>query len=167
MAELKISRQLGVFMVVLASLLLIGCSAYQAPAIRVGSTAITQRTDEAVRLEVPIVLENPNSESLELLSYTYTVTVNGIRVYTGKRSAGAALGPWGTSHAVLPAVVRYDQVNWPEGRVPPGSQWSIQGRLLYVTPSELAEILMDLGLRRLTVPFSGQGELGSADGQTN
>ncbi len=143
----------------LAGSLLIGCSAYQAPVVHVGSAVITQQTDEAIRLEVPVELENPNNETIDLLTFTYTVTVDGIRVYEGKRNAGAALGPHGTSRAMLPAVVRHDQMPWPDGQIPTATRWAIQGRVYYMTPSKLAEILQDLRLRNLSVRLVGDGEI--------
>ena len=132
-----------------------GCSQYRPPAITIGPAAVVERTDEAIALGVELDLTNPNDEPLELREFNYAVSIQGKTVYTGRRAAEATLSAKGTKRLTLPVVVPVAQVpaTAPDGGIP----WSISGNLLYVTPGEIAELLLDTGVRKPKVSFSGKG----------
>ena len=142
---------------------LAGCSGHRPPTITVGDAVVTARTDEALQLEIALDLTNEGDETLELRELSYAVSIDGVTVYDGKRAAEASLSASGAKRLLLPAVVRFDAAPW-EGAPPSEAAWSIRGRLLYVTPGQIAEILLDTGVRKPRVIFAGSGRLRLAAG---
>lgn len=140
-------------------LLATGCSAYKAPKVRVGDATVVEIAEEALRLDILLELENPNIEPLDLRRVNYTLVVDGRAVYQGKRAAQATLSRAGKRTLTVPGVVRYDRVDWTPGTRPAEVDWSIRGELVYITPGELAEILLDTKLREPTASFSGKGRV--------
>jgi len=136
-----------------------GCSTYRAPSISIGQAELVSETEEALRLDIALDLANPNSEPLELIRFDYSVSIDGVSVYRGKRAAEATLSASGGKRLVLPAVVRFDQVPWQASGRPAEAAWSIRGSLLYVTPGALAEILLDTGVRKPRARFGGAGRV--------
>lgn len=143
---------------------LAGCSTYGPPTVTVGDAAIVERSDEAVVVDVVLDLANPNPEPFELLTFEYEFAIEGRRVYQGRRAARATLSVRGAKRLEIPAVVRFDR--WDPATDGPveGRAWSLSGKLLYVAPGEIAELLLDTGVRRPTVRFSGRGRLPEAEG---
>ena len=140
--------------------LLTGCSVTP-PAVRVSEATLIETTDEALQVDLRIDLVNANPDPLKLELLTYTFAIGGQTVFTGWRSAEATISAYGRRTPWIPAIVRYEQVDWVE--VPPSAEWSVQGTLIYVTPGQLAEILLDTGVRRPRVQFSGAGEVPLGD----
>jgi len=138
-----------------------GCSSYRKPTIVVGDALITETSAEAIRLDVGLDLANSNAVPLELIEFKYTAIVDGRRAFTGRRSAQATLAPESSTQVTIPIIIRLDRMEWT--RLPPTARWSVSGRLLYVQPGEIAEILLDTGVRRPKVSFSGRGEVRLAD----
>ena len=59
----------------------------------------------------------------------------------------------------MPAVVPFKRAGWTG---PPAQfRYEITGTLLYVTPGEFAEILLDTGLRRPKASFTMSGIVGT------
>jgi hypothetical protein len=139
--------------------LLAGCSIYQNPEVRVGEASLTERSSEAIRIDIPVELSNPNQEPLDLLRFTYRFAVDGRTVFQGMRAGQATLSARGERRLVLPAIVRFDAVDWDAGSMPESLGWSVSGSLLYLTPGEIAETLLDLGVRKPTTGFRGRGEI--------
>ncbi len=154
----QITRLMSLLLVFLCLSPLGGCSGYLMPKVAVGDAVLTDQTDEAVRLEIPVDLQNPNTEPLELLRFSYSVSVNGSQVYSGKRSAEATLAAGGGKHMILPAIVPLERMGW-SGGLPADASWTLRGNLMYVTPGEIAEILLDTGVRKPKVGFSGAGRV--------
>jgi len=141
-----------------AAALLGGCSLYSDPAISVTGVSLTERTEEAIALDVSLEMSNGNNVPLELLDFDYAFSVDGNRVFHGRRSAEATLGASGHHTVVIPVVVRYDQVDWKQ--FPPDRfDYSLSGHVQYVTPGELAELLLDLGVRRPRAGFRNSGRV--------
>lgn len=140
-------------------LALAGCSAYEAPELRVVSVGVSERSAEAVVLRVVIDAENANDVALPLRDVEYEVEVGDGgegRVFRGVRSAEATLRRFGTQQIEVPAVVAAG--SWPGE----GTPYVIRGRLRYTTPGEIAQILFDAGVRRPEVSFEGRGVIGAA-----
>jgi hypothetical protein len=135
-----------------------GCSSIRPPGVRVSEVAVVERTEEALTLEFGLDLHNPNGEPLELISFDYHASVDGRRVFEGRWAAQATLAPRGSNRLTIPAVVRFDRADWESSGVPAEAQVAVSGRLLYLTPGALAEILLDTGVRRPRVRFSGRGQ---------
>ena len=141
-----------------------GCSGFRAPAITTVDATFKEATDEALLFDVAIELSNSNADPIELLSFDYTVSVDGVEAFKGRRAAGATLGAGRTNRVALPAVVVFDAMGWDPQSLPPVAQWSIGGELNYTAPGEIAEILLDTGVRRPRVRFGGRGNLTIASG---
>lgn len=138
---------------------LTGCSGYRSPTITVTGAEVVQRTDEGVAIRFALDLANPNDEELELRQFNYSLTVNGKKVYSGRRAAEATLRAAGEKRLFLPAVLRYDLLGWDDRSRPSEVGYSLSGSLLYVTPGEIAEILLDTGVRKPRVRFSEAGRV--------
>lgn len=134
-------------------LLLGGCSAYEAPNLKVVDARVSERSTEGVVLMFTIDAENPNEEGLPLRSVDYRVSLDGREVFTGTRSAEATLRRYGTQQIRLPAVVALTE----PGAGETAANYRIEGTLRYITPGEIAEILFDAGVRQPSVSFSGEG----------
>jgi hypothetical protein len=132
-----------------------GCSSYKAPVVTVASARVTDRSDEATRLDVDLAVDNPNRDELLLEEFTYTVSVDGRTAYHGRRSADLTLGAGREQWTTLPAIVTAKHLAGGTGENP--VRWSISGELLYVAPGEIAELLLDTGVRRPKVRFQHRG----------
>ena len=110
---------------------------------------------EGLELNVLIELENPNQEPLPLDSLQYHVSINGSSVFRGRRSPESTLGARSRRTIALPVPVLYSRTGWDPAAPPRSFDVSISGTLLYVTPGRIAELLLDTGVHRPTVGFSG------------
>lgn len=138
---------------------LAGCSRYRDPSIALGSATLADKTDEAVALRLVLDLHNPNNDPLKLSQFEYDVTINGVKAYTGIRSAQATLASSSQRQLQIPAVIRYDTMGWTPGTMPPSIRFAVEGQLQYITPGEIAQILFDTGVRRPKAHFTGSGEV--------
>lgn len=130
-----------------------GCSSYDAPTLTVSSVVLADRSDEAVVLDVTLDAGNSNAVELPLETVEYTVLVDGRVVFEGTRSAEATLRREGTQQIVLPVAIRLSPDVPLSGEYP----YRIRGKLTYVTPGEIAQLLFDAGVRRPKVAFSQRG----------
>ena len=136
-----------------------GCSRFAAPQVTLVEAKLNEQTDVAIQLGVTVEVTNPNDEPVQLLEFDYRYAVNGAVVFDGRRSARQTLNPGSPRRIELPVVVRYDRAGWPDGQLPGSFQYQMRGTILYLTPSELAETLLDTGLRRPVAPFQSKGEV--------
>jgi len=136
-----------------------GCSAYQSPNIDVRSPRVTEKTGEAIAIAFPLRLENPNADPIELQHFEYALTVDGQTVYHGRRAAQMTLHRNGDSSVELPAVIAFQRVGWSAESHPAEVTYRLSGSLLYTTPGELAQTLLDTGVRRPTAHFSVNGAM--------
>lgn len=146
-------------MLVTAAAAVTGCSGFQSPKVTVSQPVVTERSDEAVVLSFDTGLQNPNSVPLELREMNYVLRVNGAKVYEGRRDAQATLPAEGGSTLMIPAVIPYSVTGWPPGSMPAEVRYELSGRLLYITPGQIREILNDSGIYRPTVGFHAAGVL--------
>ncbi|MEM8758489.1 MAG: LEA type 2 family protein [Planctomycetota bacterium] len=137
-----------------------GCSAYDAPSIRVASVEVADRSDEAVVIEFTLDAENTNDVALPLKTLRYTVRINGRPVARVMRSGEATLRRVGTQQIVLPAAVRLSDLR----DAGDDAAYEMTGRLTYVTPGEFAQRLFDVGVRRPSVRFTAEGRLDLSGG---
>lgn len=145
---------LAAVVLVATALLAGGCGFTQSPGAELGAATLVDRSAEALRFDVSARLANPNREdSLELRTVEYTVRLKDVGTFRGLRAAQVTLAPRSESEFRLPVVVPVD-------RLPAGARelaWSLDARLLYIAPGALAETLLDAGVRRPTLRFSGRG----------
>src|SRR5690242_10451031 len=82
-----------------------GCSSYVPPAISIADARVTDRTDEGIAVAFTLDAANKNDEALPLRQTTYSLEVDGQRVFRGERSPEATLRRLGTQQIVLPAGI--------------------------------------------------------------
>lgn len=160
----RIRREFILVILALAGMSLGGCTSYRSPSIQLVDVRMVDRSDEAAAFHFDFDLENPNEEPIELREFRYTLSVDGTRVYEGRRAASTTLQPGTTNRVELPAAIRYALVNWQASTLPESVEYRLTGTLVYVTPGELAEVLLDTGVRRPTASFSTAGRLTFAAG---
>lgn len=156
MAKLRIFGVLGV------GAALAGCSAYRSPEIEVTGARVAQETSQGMVIDFTLNASNANEVDLPLERVTYTVRLNGERVFAGTRSAEATVRRLGTQGFVLPAAIDLTTFDPPAGEVP----YEITGSVVYVTPGEIAQILFDVGVRRPRSTFRQRGTLDFGAGET-
>jgi LEA14-like dessication related protein len=147
-----------------AVLLSVGCSTATPPRFNVLGVAERERTDEAVVLDFTIGAENRNEDALPLERATYTLSLDGQRVFEGQRLARVTIPRFGEQRLVLPVVVPADLV--PVARFDGGGEmrYRLDGEIEFQTPGRLAEFLFDVNLRRPTAPLGLRGVLELEDG---
>ncbi len=142
---------------VLCLSLICGGCAYRSPDVSLQEVAVTGAGNDAVALGFVMELANPNAMTLELDQFLYALSIDGSRVYEGRRSADAALGPKDKRTVTLPAVIPYAAVGWTPGELPPQARFELKGHLQYKAPNQITQILFDTGVARPKARFAGQG----------
>jgi LEA14-like dessication related protein len=145
-----------IVLTIAASAVVGGCTTYEHPTIDITSARMTDATDEAASLNFGLHLHNPNNEPLTLLDFEYTMNVDGRQVFEGKRAAETTLAARGSKNVAIPAVIPYEAAEWLNG-LPPEARYQLKGKLRYLTPGKIFQVLFDLGVRRPTVGFSDAG----------
>ncbi len=141
-----------------------GCDTTRAPSLAVAEAKIVDRRPEATLVHLTLELTNSNLEPLPLVEFQYRADLEGRRVFESRRAAQATLRRLGTQTVVLPVVIPTDRL---EGGPPAGSGLlTVSGRLLYIAPGQLGEVLFDTGVRVPKVSFSEsvRVDFGAADG---
>lgn len=139
----------GVF---LAIGILAGCGIYSAPKLSVAEARLSQRTDDGFVIAFDLDATNDNAIELPLARVEYTVWLDDQRVFSGMRSPEASLRRLGTQRITLPAAISSD-IPIEAGE----AEYRLQGRLTYLIPGRLAEVLFDAGVLRPTVGFGDEG----------
>lgn len=147
-----------------AAAALCGCDATRSPSLAVADARLVERRPEATLVHLTLELTNPNIEPLPLVEFQYRADLDGRRVFESRRAAQATLRRLGTQTLVLPIVIPAERI---DGGPPAGSGLlTVSGRLLYIAPGQLGEVLFDTGVRVPKVSFSESVRLdfGPADG---
>lgn len=139
-----------------------GCSTYKDPSVIVTGARLAEITDEAVAIKFGLDIHNPNVEPLTLVEFKYDLSIDGQRVYEGVRAAESVLAIKGDKHVEIPGVIRFDKAGWQPGGLPASANYRLNGRLQYVTPGKIVQILFDSGVRKPSAPFAGSGEVNLA-----
>jgi hypothetical protein len=132
-----------------STLVLVGCSGTQSPALSVAGAQLKEHTDSAAVIEFAINAENPNDEPLPLQDVEYSVSRDGKEIFSGTRSAEAVVKRFGQQQFLLPAAFATNQPDV-------SGEYTISGTLWYVAPGALSETLFDQAIVRPTVSFSGK-----------
>lgn len=136
---------------------LTGCSAYKAPLFEVIAIEETARSDEALLLTFVLTAENRNDRDLPLEQARYRLSLDGQRVFSGRRSAEAVVRRFGKQTIELPAVVPADQFDLARFDAASELRYTLTGSVEYQTPGELAEVLFDTGVRRPKAGLNASG----------
>ena len=149
----------GRLLILVSLAVLTGCSSYRAPRITLASVSVAEITDEALALQINLDLQNPNTTALGLDELRYTITVDGTLAFVGRRAAGRTLSSLETRRLTLPGVIDFETIGWSPSSGPRQVRYSVRGALWYKTPSEIAQLLFDTGMRRPKVTFGEDGQL--------
>lgn len=136
-----------------------GCTMLQPPDLETHGAVLTELSDDAAVFNFRVAMNNPNDDSLQLLEMIYELRIDGEPVYEGRRAVQRTLGPRTEAAMELPAVIPFTRVGWTEASRPDSVRYDLRGRLQYVTPGYIAEILFDTGVRRPRVSFSSTGDV--------
>lgn len=129
-----------------------GCSLQPAPQISLVDARVAQRTEDGVVVEFDLEARNPGEVALPLKRVDYELLIDGRRVFEGSRSPEATLRRFGTQALRLPAVVGRDA----GAELISGTRAvQLRGRVSYVEPDKLSEILFDTGIREPSVRLAG------------
>ena len=138
---------------------LAGCSSVHAPRFNIVAVQETERTERAVVLGFTVEAVNPNDVALPLRRASYTLTLDGERVFSGSRIARATVPRYGRQRFELPAVVPADLIDPARFDRPGDMPYTLDGTVQYQRPGRLAEFLFDINLRRPKAPLHLRGTL--------
>ncbi len=138
---------------VLMVFVLTGCISALPPSVEVVGAEVTQQSPEGARVEVALVLSNPNNVAITLPQASYTVAVEDTGSYASVELPARVLGPKGVQSIRLPAAVVT------EGQDVSGRAWRIDGSVTYEPENYLRSFLTESGVPLPLVLFSGDGEL--------
>ena len=131
-----------------------GCSTTRAPISRFQTARVTASTPEAISLDVEFKLRNDNDEPLKLITYTYTVSIDGDAVYHGLAEAEQTIPSGSTVTSTIPAVIPRTYLQGRELIV-----WHLSGSLDYVAHGALAQTLVDAQLWQPSTPIAASDSM--------
>jgi hypothetical protein len=133
-----------------------GCSGYRAPKVEVASVNVAEATSEGVVVEFILAAANDNEDPLPLKRIDYTLALDGKKVFSGVRSPEATLRSKGEQRIRVPAVVRIG----PGEPAPTGTkEYTLSGRITYLEPGKIAELLFDTAVIQPSAGFSAKGSI--------
>jgi LEA14-like dessication related protein len=144
------------FLAIVPLALSAGCSSYTPPSMEVADARVTERTQEGVALAFTIDAANPNDDALPMREATYSLEIEGQRVFTGIRSAEATLRRRGSQQFILPVGIPASALT---GLTAGTVRYRISGNVEYVVPGAFAELLFDTGVRRPEASFADEGTI--------
>lgn len=144
----------GALLLVLVTLNLLGCISAHPPTVEVVGAEVTETGPDASRVEVLLMLSNPNDISLPLKQVSYQVSVEGAEPYAYVDLPARVLPPNGVQSVRLPAVVTES-----EGESLSGASWRVSGTVTYVPENQLRAFLTETGVPLPLALFSARGVL--------
>jgi hypothetical protein len=131
-----------------------GCSSTKPPRLSVTSAAITDESPDGLVITFDIAAANPNLAQIPLRDISYSLFLDGKRVFEGSRSPEATLARLAIQELRLPAAIPIDAEHpRPTGTVP----YRLEGTLTYIPPGKLMEVLYDSGIPRPTTSLVHEG----------
>lgn len=128
----------------------------QAPSCEVLGARVVETTEEATLLEVDLRWSNGNAQPLPMREAEYQFAVDGETVFSTRRAVGATIPQNGEQTISLPVVIPAGVLDV-SGAV--SATYGLSGVMVYEAPGQIAETLLDTGIRVPRVRFSGQGAL--------
>ncbi len=123
------------------------------PTASVEGVSIQDTTAEAAVLSFTIVANNTGETELPLRMVDYTLSIEGERVFRGRRSAEATLSRKDQQSVELPVPIAWDDLPVREVR------YRLRGRLGYTLPGIFWRAMFDSGLYRPDASFEYEGTL--------
>lgn len=149
-------------MLLLVSLLcqLTACSGYPAPGTSISSENITDKSNEATRVDFTLNVQNVNSQPLPLRNVQYRLTLNNQEVFTSLKAAQATIPQNGSITIIIPAIIPQNFIDKLHNLE--NVSYNLSGKLAYEAPGEIAAALFDTGIRVPSVKFSHSGSINLA-----
>ncbi|MBB6431644.1 hypothetical protein [Algisphaera agarilytica] len=132
---------------------LTGCISAVPPSLEVVGAELTQESPQGARVEVAVVMSNPNDVAIQLPEASYTLSVADAGSYAYVEIPARVLGPKGVQAIRLPAAIQTD------GQALSGKSWEINGSVTYSPENYLRSFLTETGIPLPLVLFSGKGVL--------
>lgn len=139
--------------------LLTGCTFIKSPEFGLVGVEQTERTGDAAVLLFHLEATNDNKRELPLRRARYWLTLDGEEVFRGERTAEATVREFGTQPFDLPVVVRADRFDLSRLDASGALPFELSGKVEYLTPGRLADVLFDQGLHRPKAKISVRGML--------
>lgn len=137
---------------------MVGCSGTTKPSATVTDATIRSRTAEAAVIEFVVETSNPNDIELPMRDVVYTLSLDGRRVFSGRRDAQATM-PRGREQRITIPVVVPMRDGGDRGVEPGVYGYRLTGHIYYSLPSQLADVLFDAKLSRPKISISDEGEI--------
>lgn len=141
------SHPVALMLCVLA-LILPACATRSGPTVEVVDAALTELTDAGMVIRFALDARNTSPDPLTLREIVYSLTLDGVVVFKGTRSAEATIRRFGTQTIDLPVAIPMPE-GPPRGQVP----YELIGSISYIPPGAFAEVLYDANLVRPTITF--------------
>lgn len=141
-------------LLIAAALQLVGCTSYTPPTFRVTQAYVTERSADATVLQVELDGANGNEIPLPLFDVRYSVTIDGERVFKGRRQPEATLPANGGQVITVPVAIPSEDIASLGTGPLTGRDLRITGDVIYVLPGSIAELMFDSRLRRPRTRFS-------------
>lgn len=147
-----LNKEIGVRIALLVAMMFcIGCAGVSKPSARVNQAVVAEQTAEGARLELVLVLDNPNDVPLPIRETRYRVEIDGVAdgfEFTDKTAATMPAGD--TQTLTLPSAFAGDLSD---------RAYQVSGAVVYETPGEFRRLLTDSGVPLPSVSFSARGNL--------
>ncbi|MAE61177.1 MAG: hypothetical protein CMJ49_07455 [Planctomycetaceae bacterium] len=127
------------------------------PTAQIERVAVVDVTDQGVRLDFFVTLDNPNDDPLPLTLARYEAAVGSLGAYTGNIVPDVTIPGHGQQSVRLPVVLAT-----PAGGSVHNMHWSLSGAIEYMPPGQIRELLNDMSFPRPTTNVSGNGIIGDA-----
>ena len=125
------------------------------PTVKVTAARMAEASDDGIRMEIMLMLSNPNDEPLPLTRVRYTVRLGGAGQYEGDTRPNTTLPAGREQELILPAAVATS------GAAGGGAvSYTVEGAIEYLPPGEVRELITEMGVPLPKVDFSGRGTIG-------
>ncbi len=130
------------------------------PTLKVGKVHVVDHTPEGVRVQLTVVLGNPNPVAIPLVTNSYRVTVAG-KTFAFVDAVKRTLPARGHQRVTLSAALATGSTDMS------GVACRVTGVVEYRPPGQLRRILTDSGMSLPNVVYSTSGKLGRVSGRSN
>lgn len=141
------------FILIVIAAGLSGCISALPLSVKVVGAEVLEQTPEGARLEVALVVSNPNKVALPLQQASYSLNIEGVGGYTSIELPARVLGPRSAQTIRLPAAIATD------GREMSGMAWRASGNIKYEPENYVRAFLTESGVPLPLALFSGRGVL--------
>lgn len=129
-----------------------GCFSTPTPDVRVVSARVVDRTKGGAVISVEIEGANHTTKDMKIRDIRYWLSLDGKRVFEGRRTPQATFSALGVQSFHVPASAPVDRLPSQEQ-----AKYRFGAIISYLVPGPLAESLYDLDLRRPSVHVRGSG----------